>query len=47
LEKKPHVIFVLVDDLGFDDLGYVNRDVISPNIDALAKDALHLFFKKA
>ncbi|CBY39683.1 unnamed protein product [Oikopleura dioica] len=42
LEKKPHVIFVLVDDLGFDDLGYVNRDVISPNIDALAKDALHL-----
>ena len=42
MEKKPHVIFVLVDDLGFDDLGYVNRDVISPNIDALAKDALHL-----
>jgi arylsulfatase I/J len=36
------VIFVLVDDLGFDDLGYVNKDVFSPNIDALAKDAVHL-----
>ncbi|CAG5080654.1 Oidioi.mRNA.OKI2018_I69.PAR.g9675.t1.cds [Oikopleura dioica] len=42
LKKKPHVIFVLVDDLGFDDVGYVNKDVHSPNIDALAKDALHL-----
>merc|ERR1712241_1341186 len=42
LKKKPHVIFVLVDDLGFDDLGYINPDVISPNIDALAKDAIHL-----
>ncbi|CAG5102401.1 Oidioi.mRNA.OKI2018_I69.chr1.g283.t1.cds [Oikopleura dioica] len=40
--KKPHVIFILIDDLGFDDLGYVNPDVKSPNIDYLAKNALHI-----
>ncbi|CBY30794.1 unnamed protein product [Oikopleura dioica] len=40
--KKPHIIFVMIDDLGFDDLGYVNDDVISPNIDFLAKNALHI-----
>ena len=40
--KKPHIIFIMIDDLGYDDLGYVNSDVISPNIDYLAKNALHI-----
>jgi arylsulfatase A-like enzyme len=40
--KKPHIIFVMIDDLGYDDLGYVNPDVVSPNIDYLAKNALHI-----
>ena len=33
---RPHVVFVLGDDVGFGDIGYVDPAVISPTIDALA-----------
>ena len=37
--KKPNVIFILVDDLGWNDLGYTGSDFYeSPNIDSLSKD---------
>lgn len=38
LAKKPNVIFILADDLGWGDLGcYGNRRVRTPNLDGLAK----------
>ena len=38
--KKPNVIFILVDDLGWNDLGYTGSDFYeSPNIDSLSKDS--------
>ncbi|MBM3756961.1 MAG: arylsulfatase [Acidobacteria bacterium] len=33
---RPNIVFVLADDLGWNDLGYQNPDVRSPNIDRLA-----------
>lgn len=35
--KKPNIVFIFADDLGFGDLGcYGNRDIKTPNIDKLA-----------
>lgn len=37
LEKKPNVVFIYADDLGFGDLGcYGARNVQTPNVDSLA-----------
>ncbi len=37
---KPNVLVVLVDDLGFSDLGCYGGEIRTPNIDKLAKDGL-------
>ena len=40
MNKKPNVIFILVDDLGWNDLGYTGSNFYeSPNIDALSEDS--------
>ena len=38
-DKKPHIIFVMVDDLGWNGLGFNggNTEIKTPYIDALAK----------
>ena len=41
---KPHIILILADDLGFNDVGY-NADgslIKTPNIDRLAKEGVKL-----
>ena len=44
--KKPNIIVFIADDVSWDDFGcYGNNDVITPNIDALAKNGL--IFKNA
>lgn len=35
--KKPNVILILVDDMGFADLGITGSEIRTPNIDALAR----------
>lgn len=35
--EKPHIILVMVDDMGFSDLGYHGGEIDTPNIDALAR----------
>ncbi|RLB60765.1 MAG: N-acetylgalactosamine 6-sulfate sulfatase [Deltaproteobacteria bacterium] len=38
-EKKPNIIFIMVDDLGYADLGcYGQEQILTPNIDQLAKE---------
>lgn len=37
-EDKPNVLFILVDDLGWMDVGYQNPQVDTPNIDRLARE---------
>ncbi len=40
-QKKPNIIFILADDLGYGDIGcYGQQKIKTPNIDALAKSGL-------
>lgn len=39
-EKKPNVIYILMDDMGFAQLGCYGSSINTPNIDKLAKDGL-------
>jgi len=40
-QKKPNIVFILVDDLGWTDLGYTGSSFYeSPNIDMLSKESI-------
>ena len=38
MTKRPNVILILADDMGFADLGCTGSEIRTPNIDALARD---------
>lgn len=38
--KKPNILLLLADDLGFSDLGCYGSEIDTPNLDALAKNGL-------
>ncbi|MEI6233656.1 MAG: arylsulfatase [Planctomycetota bacterium] len=40
LPKRPNVLFILADDLGFSDLGCYGSDIATPNLDRLAANGL-------
>ena len=46
LAKKPHIVFLMVDDWGWADVGYHRNDssneIVTPNIDNLVKEGLQL-----
>ncbi len=35
--ERPHIILIMVDDMGFSDLGYHGSEIETPNLDALAR----------
>lgn len=35
-EERPHIILIMVDDMGFSDLGYHGGEIETPNLDGLA-----------
>ncbi|XP_046368922.2 arylsulfatase B-like [Haliotis rufescens] len=35
--EKPHIVFIVADDLGWNDVGFRNPQMITPNLDRLAK----------
>ncbi|CAE7245189.1 ARSB [Symbiodinium natans] len=43
---RPHILFVLVDDLGWADVGFhrdkANPEVVTPNLDSLVASGIHL-----
>ena len=40
--KQPHIVFILADDLGFNDVGYHNPRINTPVINKLAKEGVRL-----
>ncbi|KAL0162042.1 hypothetical protein M9458_041438 [Cirrhinus mrigala] len=41
-KRPPHIIFILTDDQGFNDIGYHSRDIRSPTLDKLASEGVRL-----
>ena len=41
-QKKPNVILILVDDMGFADMGFMGSEIRTPNIDKLAQNGITL-----
>ena len=39
---RPHILYILADDLGWQDLGYLGKEVRTPNLDRLAEGAIRL-----
>jgi arylsulfatase A-like enzyme len=40
--KKPNILILLADDLGFGDVGYQGSDIKTPNIDRIASEGVRL-----
>jgi len=40
--SKPNILLIIVDDMGWADVGYHNPELITPNIDRLAKEGVRL-----
>ncbi|XP_046545775.1 arylsulfatase B-like [Haliotis rubra] len=38
--QRPNIVFIVADDLGWNDVGFRNPDMITPNIDKLATDGI-------
>ena len=41
-EQRPNVVFILVDDMGFGDVGYNGSDIATPVLDQMAADGVRL-----
>ncbi len=41
-EKRPNIILILADDLGYSDLGFFGSEIMTPNLDRLAEEGLIL-----
>merc|ERR1719450_1192576 len=40
--KPPHLVLMVLDDMGYDDVGYHGSDFPTPNIDKLATEGVRL-----
>ncbi len=40
--QPPHIIFIMTDDQGFNDIGYHSSDIRTPALDKLATDGVKL-----
>ncbi|KAK2822853.1 hypothetical protein Q5P01_022918 [Channa striata] len=41
-KNQPHIIFILIDDQGFNDIGYHNPNIKTPTLDKLAAEGVRL-----
>jgi len=42
LQRRPNIVFIIADDLGWADIGYHNTEVLTPNLDKLAAQSVRL-----
>lgn len=42
ISQPPHIIFIMTDDQGFNDIGYHSSDIRTPVLDKLAADGVKL-----
>lgn len=40
IPEKPNILFILIDDMGWGDIGYNSDDILSPNLDRLAEEGV-------
>ena len=40
-EKKPNIIYILTDDQRYDELGFMNPLLETPNMNAIAENGVH------
>ena len=40
--QPPHILFIVIDDLGFDDVGFRSHQIRTPTIDKLARNGVVL-----
>ena len=40
--KQPHILLIVADDLGYNDVGYHNKEVMTPMLDGLARRSVIL-----
>ena len=41
--KQPNIVLIVADDFGYNDVGYHNPYVLTPNIDELARTGSQIF----
>ena len=41
-KKKPHIVLIVADDLGYNDVSWHNSDIISPNLAKLVENGITL-----
>ena len=41
---KPNIVFILVDDMGFGDVGYNGSEIATPNLDKMAQSGTCLLY---
>jgi arylsulfatase B/arylsulfatase I/J len=39
---QPHILFILADDFGYNDIGYHGSEIKTPNLDKLAGEGIKL-----
>ena len=42
LQKRPNILLIVADDLGYSDLGVFGGEINTPNLDALAREGVAL-----
>ena len=42
LPNRPNIIMIIADDMGYQDAGFKGSDILTPNIDSLAKEGVVL-----